>query len=210
MGRVVTEAKRFVPDILVVDDGSGDESGSEAAAAGARVHVRAENGGKGLALRDGIRVLLEDPSITHVLLMDADGQHAAADIPKFLDAARAGAPFVIGSRFGEKRKIPPKRFWANYVGSRILSRMTGQLVEDTQSGYRMIAAPVLTAILPRLRSTGYAIESEILLKSSSIGVPLSHVQIEAIYDGNPSSFRPVKDTWRISWLCVGFKVFDED
>lgn len=88
--------------------------------------------------------------------------------------------------------------------------MAGQEIEDTQSGYRMISTAALEGLLPKLRSTGYAIESEILIKASAMGVPFSHVRIRTIYEGNPSHFRPFVDTWCIAWLCVGFKVFDTE
>jgi glycosyltransferase involved in cell wall biosynthesis len=210
VGRVVEGALSHVSEVLVVDDGSDDGSGEEARRAGARLFVRERNGGKGAALRDGIGFWLGEPGITHVLFMDADGQHTADDMPRFLEAARQGAPFVIGSRFAEREKIPAKRYWANYIGSRVLSRMTGQEIFDTQSGYRMISTRVLRRLLPDLRSTGYAIESEILIKAAALGVPVSHVPVRTIYDGNPSHYRPFADTWCISWLCVGFKVFDCD
>lgn len=210
VGKVVAAAKRHVPDLLVVDDGSDDGSGDEALGAGATVHRRPNNGGKGMALRDGVERLLEDPSRTHVIFMDADGQHDAADIPRFLEAGGRGEPFVIGSRFERPELVPTKRYWANYIGSRVLSRMAGQEIEDTQSGFRMISTEVLRRLLPGLRSTGYSIESEILIKAGALQVPFTHVPVRAIYEGNPSHFRPFVDTWCVAWLSVGFKVFDTD
>lgn len=210
VGRVVTAVRPLVGTLLVVDDGSTDSSAAEAEAAGAEVLRRPRNGGKGAALKDGIASLLARPETSHVLFMDADGQHAPDDVPKFLDAARREEAFVIGSRFGDRSKIPGKRYWANYIGSRVLSRMTGQELEDTQSGFRLIAADLLRRVAPRLRSTGYAVESEILIKASPLGIRVSHVPIEVIYDGNPSHYRPFADTWAISWLCVGYKVFGDE
>ena len=210
VGPVVAAVRPLVSTLLVVDDGSSDGSGAEAERAGAELRTRPKNGGKGAALKDGIAELLRRPGVSHVLFMDADGQHAPSDVPKFLDAAKRGETFVIGSRFGDRSKIPGKRYWTNYIGSRVLSRMTGQELEDTQSGFRLIATDVLRQVAPRLRSTGYAVESEILIKASPLGIRVTHVPIEVIYDGNPSHFRPFQDTWAISWLCVGFKVFGDE
>jgi glycosyltransferase involved in cell wall biosynthesis len=87
-----------------------------------------------------------------VAFLDADGQHDPEDLPRLLDAARAGDPFVIGSRMDEAEAIPAYRHRTNEIGSRILSRMTGLEVEDAQSGYRVVAADLREKLFstPRL------------------------------------------------------------
>src|SRR5262249_32055947 len=148
----------------VVDDGSSDATGAEAARAGARVVRRAENGGKGAAIRTGLAQLLANPRVTHVVLLDGDGQHDPAEIPKFLDAAPRRAPFVIGSRMRQRDAIPAYRYETNRIGDMILSRMTGLAVEDGQSGFRTIASDLLRRL--DLRANGYLIETEMLLKAA--------------------------------------------
>jgi len=202
---VVAGARGHVDPVVVVDDGSGDGTGAEAARAGARVVTRPENGGKGAALRTGLDEILANPRITHVLLLDGDGQHDSAEIPKFLRAAREGARFVIGSRMGERDSIPGYRYETNRIGDMILSRMTGHAVEDGQSGFRMIAAGLLREL--DLRARGYLIETELLLKAAPRVERFATVPIRAIY-GGASHYRPFTDTWKISWGAVYIKVFE--
>jgi len=206
VGDVVRGLKASVLRIWVVDDGSTDATGAVAAGAGAEVERLPENGGKGTAVRAGLaRALASDA--THVAFVDADGQHDPGDLPRLLEAARAGDDFVIGSRMGDPEAIPAYRYRTNEIGSLILSRMTGLEVEDAQSGYRVVAADVLRRL--DLKARGYIIETEILLKASRQVARFRHVPVRAIY-GGPSHYRPFRDTWTISWGAVYYKVFEMD
>ena len=206
VGAVVAGVREHAPRVVVVDDGSTDATGAEAARAGAEVVRLAVNGGKGTAIRAGLeRVLGSDA--THVAFVDADGQHDPADLPRLLAAARAGDDFVIGSRMADPDAIPAYRYRTNEIGSRILSRMTGLEVEDAQSGYRVVSADVLRRL--SLAARGYIIETEILLKSARWLKRFRHVPVRAIY-GGPSHYRPFRDTWVISWGAVYYKVFELD
>lgn len=207
IGGVVSGARRHVQPVVVVDDGSRDGTGAEAARAGATVVTRPENGGKGSAIRNGLERLLANPRITHVLFLDGDGQHDPSETPKFLEAARRGARFVIGSRMGESGAIPRYRYETNRIGDMILSRMTGMRVEDGQSGYRLVESDLLRALC--LRARGYLIETEILLKAAPLLTHFDVVPIRAIYGGS-SHYRPFRDTWKISWGAVFIKVFESE
>ena len=206
VGEVVRGLKSIVARTWVVDDGSSDETGTVARRAGAEVVRLAANGGKGTAVRAGLaRALASDA--THVAFVDADGQHDPRDLPRLLEAARAGDDFVIGSRMGDPDAIPAYRYRTNEIGSRILSRMTGLEVEDAQSGYRVVAADVLRRL--DLKARGYIIETEILLKAARHVPRFRHVPVRAIYGGT-SHYRPFRDTWTISWGAVYYKVFEMD
>jgi len=203
VGFVVEGVRRAVPEVLVVDDGSGDATAAGAQAAGARVLSRPANGGKGCALRDGLAVLLRE-DVTHVAFLDADGQHDPGDLPLLLAAAEGGADFVVGSRLSSPEGMPAKNYWANTIGDKVLSRMTGLPVEDGQSGFRVIAADLLRPL--RLVSTRFAIENEILIKASPRVARFAVVPVRTIYGaGTRSHYRPFHDTWVTSWLSVWYK-----
>ncbi len=211
VGAVVRGTLRHVPRVLVVDDGSPDRTSEAAREAGAEVLRLDVNGGKGTALRAGLDRLLArgDPALapTHVAFLDADGQHDPDDLPRLLEAARAGDPFVIGSRMEDAESIPAYRHRTNEIGSRILSRMTGLEIEDAQSGYRVVASDLLRRL--SLNARGYIIETEMLLKAAPHLRRFGHVRVRAIY-GGPSHYRPFRDTWLISWGAVYYKVFEVD
>ena len=206
VGAVVAGLLRAVPDVLVVDDGSGDGTAEAARAAGARLLARDANGGKGAALRAGLAILLAEP-VTHVAFVDADGQHDPADLPALLEAARSGADFVVGSRLKDTAAMPAKNYWANTIGDKVLSRMTGLSVEDGQSGYRVVAADLLRTL--RLRAERYSIENEMLIKAAPRVARFVSVPVRTIYGGR-SHYRPFRDTWITSWLSVYYKTLDSD
>ena len=203
---VVRGTLAHVRRVVVVDDGSSDATSEAARGAGAEVLRRDENGGKGEALRSGLRLLLASDA-SHVAFVDADGQHDPDDLPRLLAAAQSGESFVIGSRMADPDAIPAYRYRTNEIGSRILTRMTGHEIEDAQSGYRVVAADLLRRI--GLSARGYAIETEMLLKAAPFVRRFAHVPVRAIY-GGPSHYRPFRDTWIISWAAVYWKVFEMD
>ncbi len=206
IGQVVTGVLRHTARVVVVDDGSEDETSNVASRAGAEVERFERNQGKGAALRRGIDIALEgDPEA--VLLLDADGQHAPEDIPALLAAwDRGDGQLVVGTRLADRAAIPGPRYWTNVIGSRILSLVTGYRLEDSQSGYRLLDASLLRAL--DLRSRGYAVESEMLIKAAKQKASLAQVRVRTIYEeGGTSHFRPFLDTWRIFASSVYFKLF---
>lgn len=185
--------------ILVVDDGSADGTGELALRAGAEV-LRLEpgqGGGKGQALRAGIAQLRSD-DFDFYLFLDADGQHDPADLQGFLDhlALHPQADFLIGSRYLDRDRIPPRRWRTNALGTWTLGRIAGVRWEDSQSGFRLIRKKVLDRL--DLKATGFAIEMEIAMKAADWRLAWAHIPIRAIYHGGGSHFRGVMDTWRIA------------
>jgi glycosyltransferase involved in cell wall biosynthesis len=206
IGEVVAGARRFLAEVIVVSDGSRDETVERARAAGARVDVLAENRGKGFALRRGIELALEGGPQALVLL-DGDGQHDPADIPALLAAwDGGGADLVVGARLQNAAGIPTARYWTNYIGTRILTWMSELELEDSQSGYRLLSSGLARRI--RLRSDGYAIETEMLIKAGKAGARVAHVPVRTIYNDEESHFRPLVDTLRIALAAIQFKVDD--
>jgi glycosyltransferase involved in cell wall biosynthesis len=198
---VVRDVRPLVAELVVVDDGSSDGTADVAMAAGARVLRQSTNGGKGTAVRAGLAHALANP-FTHVLLLDGDGQHRPADVPRLL-AAAGDHDVVLGARVFERDAMPRSRYYANVIGSRALSGFLGVPVDDTQSGFRLFRADTLRGI--RLTARGYEIETEMLIRVAQRGARIVSVPVEAVYAGVESKLRPVRDTTRTCFLAVYYR-----
>ncbi len=175
---VVRATAEHLP-VLVVDDGSTDDTAVVAAAAGAKVLRQRPNQGKGAALRYGFRRALDD-GVAAVLTLDADGQHDPACVPDFLARWHAsGAPLVIGRR--DFSRMPLSRRVANVLGTRVFSWAVGRRIADNQSGYRLIAQPLLGHLLES-REVGFEFEVEMITDAVRAGLTIDWVPIPTIYD----------------------------
>lgn len=191
---VIAEVRRYLPCIMVVDDGSTDGTGRKAVAAGAEVIRQERNGGKGCALRAGWRHARQ-LGFTWALMMDGDGQHGPGDIPKFFaSAGTTGATLVVGNRMGNAAAMPWLRRQVNRWMSRRLSMLSGARLPDSQCGFRLAHLGTLAA-LP-LAGRRFEIESETLLAFLAAGQAVEFVPIEVIYESNRSKISPLIDTWR--------------
>ena len=187
IGSVIGGATRHVR-VLVVDDGSTDETATVARSAGAEVLEQRPNQGKGAALRAGFRRALEVGAIA-VITLDADGQHDPADLPRFLDAALADAELVVGQRdFGA---MPLLRRTSNAAGTVLLSAALGRWIPDNQSGYRRIGRRLMSAMLES-RDDGFAFEVEMIAVCLREGWPISWVPIRTIYGEERSHIKPLR------------------
>ena len=193
---IVAEVRGYLPNIIVVDDGSTDGTGRRAKAAGAEVIGQRRNGGKGCALRAGWRHARQR-GFTWALMMDGDGQHAPDDIPKFFARAeKNGAALVVGNRMGNAAAMPWLRRQVNRWMSRRLSNLAGVRLPDSQCGFRLAHLETLAG-LP-LAGRRFEIESETLVAFLSAGQGVEFVPIKVIYKSNRSKIIPWLDTWR--WL----------
>ena len=206
VGRIVCGIRKYVPEVLVVDDGSSDETAAAARSAGARLVVHEGNRGKGPAIRSGLAVLLGEP-YTHVLMLDADGQHDPEDAPRFLQAA-VEADFVLGNRLWKPEAIPAKRFWTIFIGTRALELMTGFPLEDSQCGYRLVSAGHLRRM--GLVGNRYSVDTEIIVRAGKLRARFAHVPVRVIYEGAVSHYRPVFDTVHIVLSAARFKIDEGD
>ena len=173
--------------MVVVDDGSTDETSAVAGAAGAEVLRQEPNQGKGAALRRGFAHALE-AGATAVLTLDADGQHDPACAPDFLAAWHGrGAPLIIGRR--DFAQMPLSRRIANNLGTRTFSWAVGRHIADNQSGYRLIARPLLSHLLES-REAGFEFEVEMITDAIRAGLTIDWVPIPTIYDDAGSHISP--------------------
>jgi glycosyltransferase involved in cell wall biosynthesis len=185
--RAVVEVTRTHLPVIVVDDGSTDDTAAQAEAGGATVLRQTPNQGKGAALRRGFRHAL-DAGMEAIVTLDADGQHDPAEIPGFLAAFSATRPeLVIGRR--DFREMPTVRRLSNTLGGAVFSAAVGRRVPDNQSGYRLIGRQLMTALLESSES-GFGFEVEMIARAIALGVPIDWVPIRTIYAGEPSHIRP--------------------
>ena len=184
---VVQGASAHLP-VVVVDDGSRDDTAARAREAGALVIPQRPNQGKGAALRAGFRHALAS-GCDAVVTLDADGQHDPGEIPRFIEAfRRTGAELVIGRR--DFRRMPSVRRLSNELGGRAFSWAVGRRIPDNQSGYRLVGRRLMEDLLTS-RETGFEFEVEMITTSIRAGYDVAWVPIRTIYAGEPSHVRPL-------------------
>jgi glycosyltransferase involved in cell wall biosynthesis len=207
IAQVVVEIGPHVSAVVVVSDGSTDATADLARAAGATVLVQGETQGKGQAVRTGLAHVLQSSDVEYVLILDGDRQHLPSEAPRLIAAAAThDVDLVVGERQFDRDAMPASRYYANVVGSRALSSFMGSKLRDTQCGYRLFRASILRRLA--LRSTGYDIETEMLVKVGRLGGRIVNVPITAVYNGAPSKLRPVRDTTRTCFRAVYYRYLE--
>jgi glycosyltransferase involved in cell wall biosynthesis len=186
IGGVVRAAAAHLP-VLVVDDGSGDETVEVAEAAGAVVLRQRPNQGKGAALRAGFAQAIADGALA-VVTLDGDGQHDPGQLPRFVAAERVRpAELIIGAR--DFRRMPLVRRLSNTAGTILLSAAIGRWIPDNQSGYRLVGRRLMAAMLAS-HEDGFAFEVEMIARCIAMDLTMAWVPIRTIYAGEPSHIRP--------------------
>lgn len=194
VGELVARARMYVGNVIVVDDASTDETAARAEEAGAKVIRRTVNGGKGEALIEGFKYVLEQ-GYDAVIAMDADGFHDPDYIVTFLDTYyRTHIPVLIGSRMAEPELVLPVRRWSIRVMSYWLYRLMGVYVPDPPCGFRFYRCDVL----PFLLETGSSLpaEFETLLHIASRRISVGSVRIKKKPHRHKSWISPFRDVVR--------------
>jgi len=186
--------QRYLPAVVVVDDGSTDDTGERARQSGAEVLRLPRNQGKGAALRAGFRHA-HGRGFAWALAMDGDGQHSPGDIPAFLSHAEAtGADLIIGNRFAYADRMPAVRRFVNRWMSRRLSVLCGQSLADSQCGFRLLRL-ARWAELP-WQTDHFEVESEIVVRFARAGYRVEFVPVQTLYHVGGSRIDPLVDSWR--------------
>lgn len=203
LGKLLLNLSKFVSlkNVLVVDDGSNDNTAVIAEKAGSRVLRQKTNQGKGLALKAGFNFAVAN-GYEAVITMDADGQHDPKEIPKFLSYyEKYNADFIIGTRKHSASEMPPLRLLVNKVTSFIASLLSGIRIHDSQSGYRFIRKNIIERI--DLKTNRFQMETEIIVKAARAGFSIGEIPIKTIYLSNfKSHINPFIDTIRFIKLAL--------
>lgn len=187
--------------VLVVDDGSSDGEGLPLVGLDVELIRFDRNRGKGAAIRAALDFASEG-AYTHIITIDADGQHDPADIPRFIDAAQSDPDaLIVGHRDMEAGGAPPSSIFGRRFSNFWFRLQTGQSISDSQSGYRVY--PVRHMLSLRMKGRRYEFETEALVRSAWAGLPVTSIPISVHYDPKDkrvTHFRRFWDNARISWL----------
>jgi len=200
---VVRDALAQCAWVIVVDDGSDDDTVAELAGLPVTLLRHPRRLGKGAALRTGFAEALRQ-GCHGVLTMDGDGQHAADDLPQLLAAAAAHPDcIVIGARLQRRAQQPWPRRLANEFGDWGIAWACGYRIADTQSGQRYYPAAVCR--LQDVPGDDFVFEAQLLISAArELGFGVVSVPIESRYQGaggqalRRSHFRPLRDLYRIT------------
>jgi hypothetical protein len=191
IGEVVAAARPHAP-VLVVDDGSGDDSAGIAAREGAEVIRLPRRVGKGRALRAGIAAA-RARGASVVVTLDGDGQHDPDDVPRLLaEVSRAPRTIVVGNRLMDEHRFPAGRRNAMRVAGFFVEWVSGLRVRDTQSGFRAYPVTLFDQVNPG--RGGFVFETEILVAASERGWRVREIPVSSIPQARRRSrFRPLRD-----------------
>jgi len=206
IGDVVRQTLLYLPKVIVVDDGSTDQTAHVAQSAGAEVLSSAGQlgvpasaaqpvpRGKGAALLAGWNRAAE-LGFRWALNLDGDGQHSPDDIPNFFrDLPNDQPALVIGNRMHNPNAMPWLRRKVNRWMTARLARRAGLPLADSQCGFRLVHLGSLAQMA--LATRHFEIESELILAAARLGVPIKFVPIQVIYKQGSSKIHPLLDTLR--------------
>ena len=204
IGDIVRRTRERLDHVLVIDDGSSDQTAQRAREAGAEVLVHDQNRGKGEAIKTGLGHL-SAREVTWAILLDSDGQHLPEEIDRFMAAAASatGPTFFLGNRMNDTARMPFVRRIVNRYMSSEISRLCGQRIPDTQCGFRMLHRQLIPEMLGGGHRFDY--ETEVLIITSRKGYRIESVPITTVYTDQVSKIHPMRDTIRFFKLMRRYR-----
>lgn len=204
IGSVVLQAKKYADEVIVIDDGSMDNTAEIASAAGAAVVKHKQNYGKGVAVTSAFgQARLREAQV--LVLLDGDGQHDPAHIPEIIrPVLEKKADMVVGSRLLEARKSVPKyRSFGQSILTWITNIGSQAKLTDSQSGFRGFSRKAVEAMA--LKETGLSVESEMQLALRDKGLKILEVPIDAHY-GRKAKRNPLAHGLSVLNRIIGMMV----
>jgi glycosyltransferase involved in cell wall biosynthesis len=200
IGQVVAKARQNFAEaeIIVVDDGSTDDTGRIAESAGARVVRHPESLGNGAAVKSGARAARGEI----LAFMDADGQHDATEFVQLLEKLADGYHMAIGAR-NSNSHASVGRLFANGLYNRFASLVSSRQIPDLTSGFRVVRADYFRQFL-YLLPNGFSYPTTITMAFLRSGYPVAFVPVNARQRTGKSHIRPVRDGVR--FLAIIFKI----
>jgi len=196
---VIDGVKKYVETVIVVDDGSSDETMRVAKEHGAETLRHEVNKGKGEALKLGFE-RAKELGFDAVVTVDADGQHDPGEIPRLIEAYRENdvGAIVLGSRLQQMAEMRRIRQFSNRFGTALISRLAGRKIQDSQTGFRVIPIDAWDKV--QVRGSRFDAEAEFLVRVCRLGYPIREVSVTSgAPDGTPTShYKNVRDTLSIA------------
>lgn len=203
IGSVVERVNEHYDTIRVVDDGSTDRTAAYAREAGAVVLVHEANEGKGEALKTGFQDFLDGPW-DYLVMLDADGQHDPGKIPYLLKEIRvSNDDLLIGSRTSHLDDLPGVRPYTNKLLRIFISGLVGQVIGDTQSGFRVLTREMVRELT--LVGSSFELESEMIIEAGLNGFSIGEREVGLpLMPGDDSKWTPLTDYYRIIRLLFHY------
>jgi len=191
INQIIHSTLKHVNTVIAIDDGSTDDSDVNIYFNEHITLLRNNtNRGKGFSLRKGLNYAVEN-GFDELVTLDADLQHNPDEIP-LLISKLSEYHIVIGNRLNNLMGMPLQRKISNKITSKLLSIKTGQMILDSQCGFRAYCSEVIKNI--KTDEDGYEAESELLIKSARLGYKIGFADISTIYGDEISKINPVKST----------------
>ncbi len=204
---VIEQFSQYDLPIVVIDDGSSDQTKQLAESTAATVLTHPENSGKAAALMTGFNYVLQQGAIG-IITVDADNQHDSSHLRELMRAIeKHPESIIIAARYFDRKNAPGLRYMANRIADFWIAWACGQQIWDSQSGYRFYPTSLIKKItINAEKSHSFVFESEILIAAANVGysifgIPTAYFFPEGL---RKSHFRPAHDIWLITKMVAKF------
>ena len=202
IGNIIKKTKKYVDNIIVVDDGSNDKTKETAEKSGAIVLRHVVNLGKGATLKTGCDFAVKKGA-KFIVALDADAQHNPNDIPRFIE--KLGKYDIVFSYRKASSKMPLVIRFGNWFISNVVNILHGVKLNDTQCGFRAFSKVAYKKI--RWNATDYSMESEMIVMAGKQRLKYVQIPIETIYSDKYKG-TTIIDGIKIVWNMIWWRLFN--